>query len=58
MWLQVTNKAKVTHQGEGQINVKVKLRSFLRRDTLMQMVAFESNAFLLAFAARSLINFN
>ena len=29
MWLQVINKVKVTHQGEGRIKVKVKyLHSF------------------------------
>ena len=29
MWLQVINKVKVTHQGEGHIKVKVKISSFL-----------------------------
>ena len=29
MWLQVINKVKVTHQGEGHIKVKVKLSSSL-----------------------------
>ena len=29
MWLQVINKVKVTHQGEGQIKVKVKISSCL-----------------------------
>ena len=29
MWLQVINKIKVTHQGEGHIKVKVKLSSSL-----------------------------
>ena len=32
MWLQVINKVKVTHQGQGQINIELKSRSFLRRD--------------------------
>ena len=27
MWLQVINKTKVTHQGEGHIKVKVKISS-------------------------------
>ena len=27
MWLQVINKVKVTHQGEGHIKVKVKISS-------------------------------
>ena len=30
MWLQVINKVKVTHQGEGQIKVKVKISSSLQ----------------------------
>ena len=38
-------KVKVTHQGQGHIKINIKLRSFLRRDTL----AFESNAFLLLY---------
>ena len=29
MWLQVINKVKVTHQGEGYIKVKVKISSSL-----------------------------
>ena len=29
MWLQVINKVKVTHQGEGHIKVKVKISSSL-----------------------------
>ena len=29
MWLQVINKVKVTHQGEGHIMVKVKISSSL-----------------------------
>ena len=29
MWLQVINKVKVTHQGEGYIKVKVKISSTL-----------------------------
>ena len=31
-------KVKVTYQGQGQIKVNIKLRSFLRRDTLMRVV--------------------
>ena len=31
-------KVKVTHQGQGQIKVNIKLRSFLRRDTLTRVV--------------------
>ena len=30
MWLQVINKVKVTHQGEGHIKVKVKISSSLQ----------------------------
>ena len=40
MWLNAINKVKVTNQGQGQINIELKSRSFLRRDT------FESNALL------------
>ena len=29
MWLQVINKVKVTHKGEGHIKVKVKISSSL-----------------------------
>ena len=29
MWLQVINKVKVTHQGEGHIKVKIKISSSL-----------------------------
>ena len=29
MWLQVINKIKVTHQGEGHIKVKVEISTFL-----------------------------
>ena len=38
MWLQVINKVKVTHQGQDQIKVEVKLRSFSKRDVLTQVV--------------------
>ena len=38
MWLQVIDKVKVTNQGEGQINVKVKSRSAIRRGTLTCVV--------------------
>ena len=38
MWLQVIIKVKVTHQGQGQINVNVKSMLFLRRDALMRVV--------------------
>ena len=31
-------KVKVTHQGQGQIKVNIKLRSYLRRDTLTRVV--------------------
>ena len=31
-------KVKVTHQGQGQIKVNIKFRSFLRRDTLTRVV--------------------
>ena len=31
-------KVKGTHQGQGQIKVKIKLRSFFRRDTLTRVV--------------------
>ena len=29
MWLQVINKVKITHQGDGHIKVKVKISSSL-----------------------------
>ena len=44
MYLQTINKSrshikvKVTHQGQGQIKVNIKFRSFLRRDTLTRVV--------------------
>ena len=31
-------KVKVTHQGQGQIKVNIKMRSFLRKDTLTRVV--------------------
>ena len=31
-------KVKVTHQGQGQIKVNIKFKSFLRRDTLTRVV--------------------
>ena len=47
MWLHVINKVKVTHQCQGQINVKVKSRSFKGEMLLHGWFAFESNALLL-----------
>ena len=35
MWLQVIQKVKVTHQGEGHINAKVESRLLLSRGTQM-----------------------
>ena len=40
MWLQVINKVKVTHQGEGHIKVKVKIFSSLQ--TLCSLNSLEA----------------
>ena len=43
MWLQVINKVKITHQGQGYIKVKVKISSSLQ--TLCSLYSLEAGGF-------------
>ena len=43
MWLQVINKVKVTHQGEGHIKVKVKIGSFSNFSCTYPMKIYNAN---------------
>ena len=53
MWLQVINKVKVTHQGEGYIKVKVKylhpFRFYVAHILCNRVVCIRLNAFLFKF---------
>ena len=44
-------KVKVTHQGQGQIKVNIKLRSFLRRDTLTRVVCIWIKCVLVTYTS-------
>ena len=60
MWLQVINKVKVTHQGEGHINIKVKylhpFKFYVARILCKRVVCIRLKCYLLIIVLQIAVN--